>query len=89
MANTSRTASKSLAVRQQLVKSSRKETDDAESESRHVTALVEKILKPNKAATGTVDEVLNHAQVKKHGRFGWLSSSQQNLVTSVVTTNDN
>lgn len=34
---------------------------------------------------GTVDEILRHPQVKKHGLLGRLSNSQQNLVTSVVS----
>lgn len=33
----------------------------------------------------TIDDMLRHPQVKKHGTFGRLSSSQQNLVTSVVS----
>ncbi len=33
----------------------------------------------------TIDEMLRHSQVKKHGTFGRLSASQQNLITSVVS----
>lgn len=33
----------------------------------------------------TVEEMLHHPQVKKHGTFGRLSASQQNIVTSVVS----
>ncbi|HET8707737.1 MAG TPA: hypothetical protein VFM46_15650 [Pseudomonadales bacterium] len=45
---------------------------------------VEQLLKSN-TANGTVAEILNHPQVKKHGLLGRLSASQQNLVTSVVS----
>ncbi len=33
----------------------------------------------------TIDEMLRHSQVKKHGTFGRLSAGQQNLITSVVS----
>ena len=46
---------------------------------------VEKLLKSGKGSDGTVDEIIHHTQVKKHGFLGRLSSSQQNLVTSVVS----
>ena len=37
------------------------------------------------SSENTIDEMLRHSQVKKHGTFGRLSASQQNLVTSVVS----
>ncbi|OUS27293.1 hypothetical protein A9Q99_14855 [Gammaproteobacteria bacterium 45_16_T64] len=37
------------------------------------------------SSESTVDEMLRHPQVKKHGTFSRLSASQQNLVTSVVS----
>ena len=39
----------------------------------------------NSSDENTIDEMLRHSQVKKHGTFGRLSTSQQSLVTSVVS----
>ena len=39
----------------------------------------------NDSNENTIDEMLRHSQVKKHGTFGRLSASQQNLITSVVS----
>ena len=39
----------------------------------------------NSSNENTIDEMLRNSQVKKHGTFGRLSASQQNLVTSVVS----
>ena len=43
------------------------------------------LLESDTSPGGTVDEILRHPQVKKHGLLGRLSNSQQNLVTSVVS----
>lgn len=48
--------------------------------------LVDQLLRRRESeGGGTVDEVLRHPQVKKHGMLGRLSSGQQSLVTSVVS----
>lgn len=48
--------------------------------------LVDQLLQRSSSeGTGTVDEILRHPQVKKHGMLGRLSSGQQSLVTSVVS----
>ena len=39
----------------------------------------------NDSNENTIDEMLRHSQVKKHGTFGRLSASQQSLITSVVS----
>ncbi len=82
MPETNKSETHSLVPRTQRLSDPRVESVD---EKRHVAAVVEKLLKPNGDSTGTVDDVLNHAQVKKHGLFGRLSASQQSLVTSVVS----
>lgn len=51
----------------------------------NVDALVDQLLKRDETIDSTVEDILGHAQVKKHGMLGRLSSSQQNLVTSVVS----
>jgi len=39
----------------------------------------------NSSDENTIDEMLRHSQVKKHGTFGRLSANQQSLITSVVS----
>lgn len=74
---------KQLAVRQSL---------SASTGGRNIAphddldVLVDQLLRRNGSeGTGTVDEILGHPQVKKHGMLGRLSSGQQSLVTSVVS----
>ncbi len=50
--------------------------------------IVERLLDSNEsdsAANGTIEHILKHPQVKKHGLLGRLSSNQESLVTSVVS----
>ena len=46
---------------------------------------IDKALNRGDQVSSTVEGMLAHPQVKKHGTFGRLSSSQQNIVTSVVS----
>lgn len=74
---------KQLAVRQSLSASR-----NGQSISPHddIDVLVDQLLRRNgQEGGGTVDEILGHPQVKKHGMLGRLSSGQQSLVTSVVS----
>lgn len=47
--------------------------------------LVEKLTDPDENHGNTIEDILKHPQVKKHGMLGRLSNSQQSLVTSVVS----
>lgn len=74
---------KQLAVRQSLSVST-----GGRSIAPHedLDVIVDQLLRRNgHEGTGTVDEILGHPQVKKHGMLGRLSSGQQSLVTSVVS----
>ena len=46
---------------------------------------INRALRRGNESESTIEEMLRHPQVKKHGTFGRLSSSQQNIVTSVVS----
>jgi DNA repair exonuclease SbcCD ATPase subunit len=59
--------------------------DTRQPQRPNVDALVEQLLKRDETVDSTVEDILGHAQVKKHGMLGRLSSSQQHLVTSVVS----
>lgn len=74
---------KQLAVNQSL-----SPTRNSQNVSSHddIDVLVDQLLRRNThSASGTAEEMLCHPQVKKHGILGRLSSSQQSLVTSVVS----
>jgi DNA repair exonuclease SbcCD ATPase subunit len=59
--------------------------DTRQPQRPNVDALVDQLLKRDETVDSTVEDILNHPQVKKHGMLGRLSSSQQHLVTSVVS----
>lgn len=67
-----------------LVKSGAVTAQSPQAATDKLDQFVEDLLKAA-PHSGTVDEILNHPQVKKHGLLGRLSASQQNLVTSVVS----
>ncbi len=72
-----------LAVRQSLSASSGGRNIAAHDD---LEVIVDQLLRRNgNEGSGTVDEILGHPQVKKHGMLGRLSSGQQSLVTSVVS----
>lgn len=74
---------KQLAVRQSMSTSTGGRSVSAHDD---LEVLVDQLLRRNGSeGTGTVDEILSHPQVKKHGMLGRLSSGQQSLVTSVVS----
>lgn len=77
-----------MSDKQLAVRSSSSATGHGRNISPHddLDLLVDQLLQRNgQEGSGTVDDILRHPQVKKHGMLGRLSSGQQSLVTSVVS----